>query len=188
MGNGVGGMNTGEKAVAKVLVVLGVAAAMLGTGLTALGSPNALVSPGHPGGNPPVLTASELVSDVRVYDRQRVTLKGEVVGSLLPRGEFTWVNVGDGSTAVGVWVPASLAARISVTGGYAARGDLVEVTGVFSAACPVHGGDADLHAEVLTVLERGVRRSPGVSSWRWGTAAGLLLAAGVASWLVARRR
>ncbi|HHY96065.1 MAG TPA: hypothetical protein GX513_13805, partial [Firmicutes bacterium] len=72
-------------------------------------SGRAVAAGGTPG---EVLTASRLVAEVRAHDGQRVTLEGEVIGSLLPRGTYVWVNVGDGVTAVGVWMPRPWAGQI----------------------------------------------------------------------------
>jgi len=133
-----------------------------------------------------VLTASRLVAEVRAHDGQRVILEGEVIGSLLPRGTYVWANVGDGVTAVGVWMPRAWAGQIRYRGAYATQGDRVRVEGVFHAACPQHGGDADLHADAVTLVERGHHRLPVVPAWRWWVGGATLLAgAGLA--LVALR-
>jgi hypothetical protein len=71
------------------------------------------------------------------------------------RGEYGWVNVYDGSNALGIWVPAETLRSIRYTGSYGFQGDQVRVTGVFHAACPQHGGDVDLHADEFTVVARG---------------------------------
>lgn len=47
------------------------------------------------------------------------------------------------------------AKEISFCGGYKGRGDTVRVTGVFHRACPEHGGDTDIHATTLLLVEKG---------------------------------
>jgi len=125
-------------------------------------------------GGAPVVTPSDLAAEVRRYDGQQVTLRGEVIGTVMRRGEYVWVNVGDGSTAVGVWAPARILEEIGPGGGYAREGDTVEVTGTFHAACPLHGGDPDLHAVAWQVVEKGRAREHRLPPWRWGIAAGLV--------------
>lgn len=132
------------------------------------------------------LTAVQLAGNPERYDGQVVTLRGEVVGSVMLRGEYGWVNVGDGVAAVGVWAPARTLSAIRFAGGYARRGDTVLVTGLFHQACPRHGGDPDLHASSCEVVERGGRLDLPVPAWKWAMAltllgAGALLA--TASWM-----
>ncbi len=101
-----------------------------------------------------VLSPSELVSRPESGPRE-VTVQGEAIGEVLARGDYSWVNVGDGSTAVGVWVDSEAARTVSVTGSHAWVGDTVVVEGVFYPACPQHGGEPDLHARSLRVLAAG---------------------------------
>jgi hypothetical protein len=48
-----------------------------------------------------------------------------------------------------------LASRIALFGDYTRHGDVVEVTGIFHAACPLHGGDMDIHADSLRIMRGG---------------------------------
>jgi hypothetical protein len=77
-----------------------------------------------------------------------------------------------GDTAIGVWMSADLAENVEVFGSWSHTGDTVSVTGVFSEACDVHGGDLDIHATELTVVERGSERHHPVSFWKLGLAFG----------------
>jgi len=56
---------------------------------------------------------------------------------------------------IGVWVDAHRASRIALFGDYKRHGDVVEVTGIFHAACPQHGGDMDIHADSLRIVRGG---------------------------------
>jgi hypothetical protein len=149
------------------VLVLVVSAVLLGVGVPAL-----CHAQGH--GGTAVVTPSDLATQVRQYDGQQVTLRGEVIGTVMRRGEYVWVNVGDGSTAVGVWVPARILEMTGPGGGYARTGDTVEVVGTFHAACPLHGGDPDLHAVAWRVVEKGCAREHCLPRWRWGLAAVLV--------------
>lgn len=151
----------------RVLLVLVLAVLLLGAGVPVL-------CHAHGRHGTPVVTPSDLAADVRQYDGQQVTLRGEVIGTVMRRGEYVWANVGDGSTAVGVWAPARILEEIGPGGGYARKGDVVEVTGTFHAACPLHGGDPDLHAVAWQVVEKGGAREHFLPPWRWGLAAAMV--------------
>ena len=71
------------------------------------------------------------------------------------RGEFAWVNINDGESALGVWMSAALAKEIKFTGNYKSRGDRLEIAGVFHRACLEHGGDLDIHAQSLRKIGNG---------------------------------
>jgi len=161
----------------RILLTVGLLCWLVGAVLPATGAASA--GPAGGGsfpGEDTVLTPTGLTSDPGRYHGKPVTLKGEVIGSVMRRGDHVWLNVGDGVSAVGVWAPAQLGEAIRFTGGYASRGDTVVVTGLFSAACPLHGGDSDLHALAWRVVERGYRKEYPIPTWRWGLA--LSLAAG----------
>lgn len=105
----------------------------------------------------PVLavSATDLVERGADYDGQQIVYRGEVIGDVMRRGRVAVVNVLDGTYAVGVWIPVRAAAVLTRTGRYGVVGDVVEVRGTFRRACPEHGGDSDIHAEILTVLTPG---------------------------------
>jgi hypothetical protein len=116
-------------------------------------------------------TSAELVEHPGKWDGQRIAFAGEAVGSGMVRGNHVWVHLNDdayarasveaGAPLAGynsgqaVWVSASLAAGIATFGDYSHQGDLVRVEGVFNAACSQHGGDMDIHADVLTIERPG---------------------------------
>ncbi|MBU0548146.1 MAG: DNA-binding protein [Candidatus Omnitrophica bacterium] len=101
------------------------------------------------------LNSSELIKDAKKYDGKLITYAGEVIGDVMLRGEFAWVNINDGDNALGVWMSASLAKEIKFTGNYKSRGDNLEIVGVFHRACLEHGGDLDIHAQALRKLGNG---------------------------------
>ena len=83
--------------------------------------------------------------------------EGEVIGDVMARGDYAWVNVLDGENAIGVWINSSLAKNIKYTGSYKSVGDRIEITGIFNRACVAHGGDLDIHAQGMRVLKTGVQ-------------------------------
>ncbi|MBU4251708.1 MAG: DNA-binding protein [Candidatus Omnitrophica bacterium] len=101
------------------------------------------------------VSSSELINNAKQYDGKIVTYSGEVIGDVMLRGEFAWVNINDGKNALGVWMSAALAQEIKFTGNYKARGDRLEIVGVFHHACPEHGGDLDIHGRFLRKIASG---------------------------------
>ena len=101
------------------------------------------------------LASRELINHAQEYDGKIVTYSGEVIGDVMVRGDFAWVNISDGDNALGVWMSAALAKEIKFTGNYKSRGDNLEIAGVFHRACLEHGGDLDIHAQSLRKLGNG---------------------------------
>lgn len=121
---------------------------------------------------PSSLTGGDLVSGDASLDGTTVRLEGEVISEQLAGGEgHVWVNVLFGDAAIGVWMPEEMAADIEVLGDWQHVGDTVAVTGVFHVACDQHGGDLDIHATDVTLLERGSEQRRPVAYWKLGVAA-----------------
>ncbi len=101
------------------------------------------------------VTGASLLKEARSLDGATVCYEGEVVGEVLVRGDHAWVNVHDGTVAIGCWLSRDFAAAVSRAGNYRQRGDWVTVTGTFRRSCPQHGGDLDIHATHLRLLRPG---------------------------------
>lgn len=101
------------------------------------------------------LSGAELINNAREYDGKSVVYTGEVIGDIMARGDFVWVNVSDGQNAIGVWLDKGLAGGIEFGGSYHARGDWLEITGIFHRGCVQHGGDVDIHAQKIRKITRG---------------------------------
>ncbi|MDP2927628.1 MAG: DNA-binding protein [Candidatus Omnitrophota bacterium] len=101
------------------------------------------------------LSSSELIKNAKEYDGKLIAYSGEVIGEVMLRGEFAWVNINDGQNALGAWMSAALAKEIKFTGNYKSRGDSLEIVGVFHRACLEHGGDLDIHAQSLHKIGNG---------------------------------
>jgi hypothetical protein len=99
--------------------------------------------------------SADLISHSREYDAKPVIYTGELIGEIMRRGEFAWVNLSDGENSLGVWVNAALIQDINFKGSYKTRGDILEVAGIFHRACPEHGGDLDIHAQSLRKVASG---------------------------------
>ncbi len=103
------------------------------------------------------ISSTELIENARLYDGKEVTFQGEVIGDIMKRGNFSWVNISDEKNAVGVFLENSIGSNIIFTGDYDHRGDMVEVKGIFHRACRQHGGDLDIHADKITKLTNGYK-------------------------------
>lgn len=101
------------------------------------------------------VSLAELLGNARKFHGERILFEGELIGSSLDRGEFAWLNLGDATGALGVWVKDSLLPAGLRGGHYAWRGDVVIVDGIFSRVCSEHAGTTDLHALSLEVVSRG---------------------------------
>lgn len=101
------------------------------------------------------VSSIELINNAKQYDGKIVVYEGEVIGDIMKRQDFAWVNVFEGNNAIGIWMSNALAESITYTGSYKSKGDRVEITGVFNRACPEHGGDLDIHAQAIRKTGRG---------------------------------
>jgi hypothetical protein len=101
------------------------------------------------------LSSNELIKNAKKYNNKLISYSGEVIGDVMLRGAFAWVNLNDGENALGVWMSAVLAKEIKFTGNYKSRGDRLEITGIFHQACLEHGGDLDIHAQSLRKIGDG---------------------------------
>jgi hypothetical protein len=118
--------------------------------------------------NLPSPGSSALVEDSNDWNGRKVRFTGEAIGESMRRGTMSWIHLNDDpygleetaklsgfNSGIGVWIEAGLASRIAVFGGYGNHGDVVEITGIFNAACPEHGGDMDIHADSLRIVRAG---------------------------------
>jgi hypothetical protein len=125
-----------------------------------------------PSADAKTVSSADLVEKCRFYNNKQVSFQGEVIGDVMIRGENAWINVNDdiyasranveeGSGLQGynsgqsIWCNASEVDSIRYTGNYRNSGDIVLIEGVFHRACPEHGGDMDIHASQVELIERG---------------------------------
>jgi hypothetical protein len=101
------------------------------------------------------IPSNELINNAKQYDGKAVVYTGEVIGEIMVRGKFSWINVNDGEAAIGIWIDSNLAKEINYTGSYKTKGDWVEIAGIFQRACPAHGGDLDIHAQSIRKISSG---------------------------------
>lgn len=103
-----------------------------------------------------VISGKDLANHIEDYDGKRIEFEGEVIGDIMPRGEFAWVNIRDTSDfAIGVWLLTSLARDIQTTGNFKFKGDTVKIKGIFYKNCPIHDSELDIHADSLAIKSKG---------------------------------
>lgn len=100
-------------------------------------------------------TINDLIENAKKLDGKVVTIQGEAIGECMDRGEYSWVNINDGTNAIGLWLETNKAIKISRYGNYKYIGDTIKITGIFHRACTEHGGEADLHVNTLKVVNTG---------------------------------
>ncbi|MFA5388701.1 MAG: DNA-binding protein [Candidatus Omnitrophota bacterium] len=101
------------------------------------------------------VSSADLINNAKEYDGKEIVYQGEVIGDVMARKEFAWINVNDGANAIGIWLAKDLVKVIAYTGSYKSRGDIVEIKGIFHRSCIEHGGDLDIHAAELRKAKEG---------------------------------
>lgn len=105
----------------------------------------------------PITNYNDMIENGKKFDKKETVIKGEAIGESMKRGDYTWVNVSDGSIAMGIWIKNEDAAKIKVFGDYKHKGDVVEITGTFNRACIEHGGDMDIHSKTVSIVDNGYK-------------------------------
>ncbi|PKQ16378.1 MAG: hypothetical protein CVT67_05355 [Actinobacteria bacterium HGW-Actinobacteria-7] len=113
----------------------------------------------------PAFAAENLVrlNDLIAYPASRsgetVVFEGEAIGQALRQPDgHVFVNVLDDGTAVGVYMTDQQSSGIIGYGGYKQIGTIVRVSGELNVACAQHGGDFDVHAAGVSVIEQPTAR------------------------------
>lgn len=98
---------------------------------------------------------NELIEKAKELDGKEVTIQGEAIGERMDRGEYSWVNINDGTNAIGIWIKKDQVKNITYYGNYKYKGDTLKITGIFNRACDEHGGEADVHANSIEIVKDG---------------------------------
>lgn len=125
-------------------------------------------------------SSTQIIENAKDIDNQHIKYRGEIIGDPLVRGEFVWLSVNDGTSALSVHVSAELLPDSLIFGKYGIRGDILTFTGCFHRACAEHGGDLDIHVESLELNENGYT-VPIQRSARFTIATGMVSAFAIAS-------
>jgi hypothetical protein len=100
-------------------------------------------------------TSTALITNSKMYDKKIVTFTGEIIGEMMQRGKYTWLNISDGEAMIGVFASIDIIPEITYFGGYKAKGDILSITGIFNRACSMHGGELDIHAISIEKVKQG---------------------------------
>ena len=98
---------------------------------------------------------NSLVNNMGAFDGQVVTIEGEAIGEAMNRGTYSWINVNDGTNALGIWLASPDAERIKTFGDYKHTGDIVRISGIFLKNSPEHGGDVEIDCSSLEIIKKG---------------------------------
>jgi hypothetical protein len=134
-----------------------------------------------------VYSSKALIDNAKVLDGKKVVYRGEAVTAIMKRGEYAWININDGDNAIGVWCKGYMLLPVQHLGGYKFRGDMLEVEGVFSRACPEHGGELDIHADKVKIISMGFAVNERASPPKLALTV-LLLLATIAATVIFRKR
>ena len=130
----------------------------------------------------------DLIENAKEYDGKEVVLEGEVIGDILDRGEYVWVNISDGNnSAIGIYMSKELSSVIQTTGNYKTSGDRIRVVGTFQRACKDHGGDLDIHASSVELVSQGKTNDISYPSYYPLVAIGLITLTIVLCYITFRR-
>ena len=111
-----------------------------------------------------ITSINNLIENEKSFDGKTVTIKAEAIGEPMKREDYTWVNVNDGTNAIGIWMKNSDAAKIKNYGNYKNIGDTLKIKGIFKKNCSEHDGDTDIHALQIEVLNEGKLKGVSVGS------------------------
>jgi hypothetical protein len=100
-------------------------------------------------------SSNELIEKSKELNGRKLNYRGELVTTILNRGEYSWVNLNDGINAIGVWCKSSQLEMVRFAGDYKKKGDVLEVSGKFHRACQVHNGELDIHADTVKIIKNG---------------------------------
>ncbi len=132
-------------------------------------------------------SSKELIENAKNIDGKSIVYTGEAVTAIMDRGGNSWVNLNDGDNAIGIWCAHALTEPIKYVGDYKNKGDIVEVEGIFNRACPIHGGELDIHASSLKVIKMGYKVRKPFSRKMIGMSAVLFMLTLVAA-VISRKR
>ena len=133
-----------------------------------------------------VYKINDLIEQSLTLDHQTVVIEAEVIGEVLERGDYAWLNVNDVSNAIGVYLRLDQTTQLHVFGGYAHFGDTIRVIGTFERSCIEHGGEMDIHATSIEIIKPGYVTEHLVTAWKFVLAIILLSIAGIGLYLKRR--
>lgn len=101
------------------------------------------------------VSSTELIENAAYWDKKQITYTGEVIGDILVRGDYAWINISDGENTMSCYLSAENTKAIENLGRYGVQGDVVCVQGTFYRASAAHGGDMDIDGSSLKLISKG---------------------------------
>jgi len=98
-----------------------------------------------------------LIQNANQYDGQIVEIQAEVIGDVMRRSNGVWLNVSDGTSAIGIFCARSILPQIKFRGDYKNSGDILLIKGQFNRADRSQGGDLDIRASEIKVIKDGYK-------------------------------
>ena len=141
----------------------------------------------HASAEEKIVTIIELIEHADEFEGKEIIVEAEVIGDIMKRGSFTWINVLDETSSIGVWANNDKINQIGMTGHYKQKGDIVKITGIFHDACLEHGGEADIHCLDMQVLQAGYKTKDSLSIHKLIITIFLILVAGILGYTYYRR-
>ena len=104
----------------------------------------------------PIRSSSlDLINLSEALDGKDVVFTGEVIGDIMPRGQFAWIHVQDSQGVISVWIPLVKAKTITHVGDYNSQGDVVEIVGTFVKQDAQLQGAFCIRANEIRILQQG---------------------------------
>jgi len=100
------------------------------------------------------------------FDRKSVSVEREVVGDIIKRGDYSIVNLKDGSFFIGLVLTPEQVHSLEFTRTSQSRGDLVKAEGIFYKECPELSGESIISVKDLVVVKFGERFRKGQYPFR----------------------
>lgn len=99
-----------------------------------------------------------IIKNSNQLNGETILFEGEAIGDIMFRDEnYGWINVNDGKNAIGIWAKKEELNKIQYLGEYKVKGDTLLITGIVNNTCKQHGGDLDIHAEKIEIIEAGYK-------------------------------
>ena len=119
------------------------------------------------------------ISDATINGLAVVIIAEAVGDPVNADDQHTWVSFEQDGSTINVYMTDEDAALIQHYGGYSQTGDTLRIVGTYSADCPTHEGDLDIHCTNAIVVSNGSAIVAEVNPVKLYVA-GILVAVGVA--------
>lgn len=100
-------------------------------------------------------------------DGRPIILEGEIISEPIERNDGCWVNVTDGSIAIGVFFKdCNQLKQVKYWGQHMVKGDTVRIEGKVFKADKETNGELDIQGDTLSVVEPGFPTEESIPIWK----------------------